>query len=116
MAQLEFQILPDEYELIALPGNESMMNMFSHKTPTIQFDIETGKLGGNTGCNTYFGTFTFRPGQLLLHVKGSTRMFCQGVPEEELVNILQQVSGFKRLGNKVYLTNGRSDVAIFEKK
>ncbi len=116
MAAEDFPVSDAKYELVEMNNNEDMFAAFSERMPTIIFSPLEGKLSGNSGCNQYFGTFHHQGALLQLDVKGSTRMFCQGVPEVEFFDLLKQVDGYQLSpGNQLMLTSRGAVLLIFEK-
>ena len=62
-------------------------------SPTIKID-ETGKIGGNNGCNSFFGQLNLEEGELINNL-GSTRRACQGMGsdvEKVMMEALKEVT------------------------
>lgn len=89
--------------------------------PTIGFDITTGKVYGNSGCNRLMGSFDVnaKAGTIDLGQLGSTRMMCPDMTlEQNVLSTLTQVKGYKKMGKaSMALCNAANrPVMVLEKK
>lgn len=69
--------------------------------PNIGFDISTGRVSGNAGCNRLIGSFDpqAEAGTIDLSALGSTRMMCPDMTvEQNVLNALARVKHYVRLG------------------
>ncbi|MCU0240369.1 MAG: META domain-containing protein [Pyrinomonadaceae bacterium] len=65
-----------------------------------------GKIGGNGGCNTFGGSYTVKKAKITFKDIFSTKMFCDGVPENEY---------FNALGNAKSYTIKKGELIIYDK-
>lgn len=71
--------------------------------PYIEFDTTTGKLSGNSGCNRMMGSFdtNAKAGEIDLGAIAGTRMMCPDMTiEQNVLNALKNVKGYKKAGSK----------------
>jgi heat shock protein HslJ len=84
-------------------------------TITLQFS-DDGKIGGNGGCNSYFGTFT-QTGANSLAIRdiGSAKMACADqimVVENSYLGMLPQLNTFYIAGNELFLSDGIGKITL----
>jgi heat shock protein HslJ len=84
------QLIGTDWNLVEWEG----MTILADAVPTLAFD-ENG-LGGTTGCNNYFGSFTVDGAAITIGEVGMTEMWCEGVMEQEqaFVRVLQTAESF----------------------
>lgn len=83
---------------------------------SLTFDLTTGQVSGNSGCNTFFGGFTYEDKQIGFGPMGSTRMACeQEIMDQELLflNLLAQVNAYEITDNQLTLTTADRETLIF---
>lgn len=68
------------------------------------------------GCNRATGKFIQQKKQLRIGPLMSTKMFCEGVPEQEIFTIMESVTNFNASGNTITLLNGNKKIATLKKK
>ena len=74
----------------------------SRTKPTIHFE-EAGKLSGNTGCNTYNGSYSINSGNLQLDPGMMTKMFCEGGVENKFIQAMKKTNRYEIKGDKLLL-------------
>ena len=109
-----------EWNIIEVNGSKVAPGE-SRTLPFIAFDMATGRVSGNSGCNRMMGTFDVnaKPGSLELGAMASTRMMCPDMTtEKNVLSALAQVKGYKKAGKeKMYLCNASNrPVVVLEKK
>ena len=104
------------WELVAYgePGN--LTTPISGKEPTLEFD--TTDLGGNTGCNSYFGDYTSdTDGSLEVSSLSSTMMLCMGPgimqQEHDYLEALRDADWYEIVGDELHLS-GPDAILVFE--
>lgn len=103
-----------EWSIVEING-AAVVPVAGQELPFIGFETSTGKVYGNSGCNRFHGTFDVNadPGKLDLSALASTRMMCMDmVLENNVMNALKNVSGYKKVGNKIALTNSSNRPVI----
>lgn len=96
-----------EWSIVEING-AAVVPAVGQEYPSIGFETATGKVYGNSSCNRFHGTFDTNttPGKLDLSALASTRMMCMDMTlENNVMNALKNVSGYKKIGNKIALTN-----------
>jgi heat shock protein HslJ len=84
-------------------------------TITLQFS-DDGKINGNAGCNSYFGTYTQTgANSLVMRDIGSTKMACADqimVVENSYLGMLPQLNTFYIAGNELFLSDGTGKITL----
>ncbi|NDW11803.1 META domain-containing protein [Bacteroides sp. 214] len=100
--------LEGEWNIIEINGSK-VQPTAGQKAPYISFETTSGKLAGNSGCNRMMGSFDInaQPGSLELSEIAGTRMLCGDMTlEKNVLNVLKNVKGYKKLDNgNMALTN-----------
>lgn len=66
------------------------------KTPTLNFDLATNKVSGNTGCNSFSGTFIVKDEALSFEKDMiSTKMACPGYNEKIFLENLLRTNRYE---------------------
>ena len=78
---------------------------FPVKVPTLILESISKKLTGNTGCNQMFGSFTTQQNKISFSEVGATKMYCEGVKENEYLALLNQVDSYKLNNNQLTFLN-----------
>jgi heat shock protein HslJ len=96
------------WQLIELQGKEITATE-GRPNATITFEKENGKVNGNSGCNSFFGTYTITEGhRITITGLGSTMMACADVPyEQEFLSALQAADNFTLTGDTLSLNKAR---------
>lgn len=76
---------------------------FSQKTPQLVINMAENKAGGNSGCNSFGGEVVVEGNTITFDKIFSTKMYCDGVPEIEFFQMLQQQLNFKLDNNELQL-------------
>ncbi|PZR21877.1 MAG: hypothetical protein DI539_06935 [Flavobacterium psychrophilum] len=104
------------WELSAMNGEKVLTSKFPNKLPTITFTTDN-KVNGNGGCNGYGGSYTLdADGKLTLGQMMSTKMFCQGVAEDEYMKNLSKADKAKIEEKNLVLYSGNNAVLVFVPK
>ncbi len=88
---------------------------FSRGLATIDLDPTANRVSGFGGCNNINGTLTIYDGKKIKMEKIiSTKMFCEGVPENEYLTALRNTTNFSVVDNKLQLKDNTGKVlAVF---
>lgn len=66
------------------------------KIPTLKFDLKTNKVGGNTGCNSFNGSFIAKDDALnFSNNMISTKMACPGYNEKAFLDNLLKTNRYQ---------------------
>lgn len=80
----------------------------------LQFDGD-GRIGGDAGCNRYFGGYRFDDGSLVFGMVGASRMAC-GEPadsfEASYLEALQNARGATRAGDRLTLRDAAGESLV----
>lgn len=107
--------LEGKWILKSLNG-ESASSIFTHKTPTLNFDFGKQSVFGNGGCNSYGGNFTLTKNKLTVSNVISTMMACIGGEKEgEYFQTLSKTSEVSVNGQELTLKQDGKAVLVFEK-
>ena len=86
---------------VALSGNYTISTLEEKSVAlnlSIQFDSETKKVSGFSGCNQFFGNYNVEGNNISFSPLGSTKMFCQeekNAIETKLMASLSNVNMFE---------------------
>lgn len=93
-------------------------SLYTHKKPTISFDIAAKRVSGNSGCNSFNGPLNISGHKIsFAGPMAMTKMFCPGGGENVFMNNLQKVNTWSVSDGKT-LTFIAGDIGImrFEKQ
>ncbi len=82
---------------------------------TLTFDEANNRISGNSGCNSYFGSYTITDSQITFEGLGSTKMACPPEKmklEQEFLTTINTVDSFLIDNNKLSLFNNNGDVIV----
>ena len=102
-------------------GKQAVTSVLAGTALTAEFGMD-GTLSGNSGCNTYSGSYTVNGNQITIGPLASTRMACgepAGVMEQEsqYLAALQSAATYKIEGNGLELRTADGALAVdFNKK
>lgn len=99
-----------------LTALNSLPNGLPKLSKDIFLQLDTGRIKGFAGCNSYFGSYTTQESSLTFTGVGSTKMFCQDGMETEnkLFQALNTTSHYRITGTKLELLKGQELLATFE--
>ncbi|MCT4586613.1 MAG: META domain-containing protein [Carboxylicivirga sp.] len=83
------------WQLTKFKGQSLADAGFSQKTPQLIINMAENKTGGNGGCNSFGGEVKVEGKTMAFDKIFSTKMYCDGVPENEFFQILQQPLEFQ---------------------
>lgn len=94
----------------------SLPNGLPKLSKDVFLQLDTGRIKGFAGCNSYFGAYTTSASSLSFTGVGSTKMFCQDGMETEnkLFQALNSTSHYRITGMKLELLKGQDLLATFE--
>ena len=96
------------WTLDALYTGDAVSSVISGTTITALFDKDW-RIGGNAGCNHYFGSYTLNGSSLAISNIGSTKMHCtgDGIMQQESTYLasLGKVAGFTITGDRLTLAD-----------
>ncbi len=94
--------LSGNYTITTLEEKSVALNL------SIQFDSETKKVSGFSGCNQFFGNYKVEGNTISFSPLGSTKMFCQDEKndiETKLMTALGNVNSYEIEGKQLLLKN-----------
>jgi heat shock protein HslJ len=97
------------FEVVSMPGAD----FFTGGKPFLQFG-EAGQLGGNTGCNGFFGEYNLQGNNLTMLIQGATKMYCEGVNEEAFIELMQKVETYTLKGEELRLFAKGKELAVLK--
>lgn len=109
--------LSGEWILQSIEGATANVH-FKDKIPTMNFNAETGRIAGNSGCNTYSAAFEFKGAQIEIKPMITTRMACSDGMEGEakFTQLLTGLSDIELENGLLTLKRDGRHVASFVKK
>lgn len=99
-----------------LTSLSSLSNGLPKLSKDVFLQLDTGRIKGFAGCNSYFGGYTTQASTLTFTGVGSTKMFCQDGMETEnkLFQALNTTDHYRITGTKLELLKGQDLLATFE--
>ncbi|MEM6516106.1 MAG: META domain-containing protein [Bacteroidota bacterium] len=104
----------------ALSGKYFVSEM-GGKTPNIdlfmEFDANTGRVSGFSGCNNFFGSYDLNGNNLNFRTLASTKKYCQGelnVLENEMMTLLKEVNVLEKNESFFLLKNKAETLFIIK--
>lgn len=104
------------WQLKSLNGNNDLSG-FNMEIPYITF-TEDDRVSGNTGCNNFSGAYSnlTDKGTIAFSKIIATKMYCNGVPENEFLKALDQVNGIKKNKEELILLDNDKPIMVFVQK
>lgn len=99
----ELFIEGNQWELISYKGLTTEGAGFSLKQPILIINMAEQKVGGNSGCNSFGGEAIIESDTITIDKVFSTKMYCDGVPEHEFFQLLQQPLKYTVKGDVLHL-------------
>jgi heat shock protein HslJ len=99
-----------------LTSLSSLPNGLPQLSKDVFLQLDTGRIKGFAGCNSYFGGYTTQGSTLTFTGVASTKMFCQDGMETEnkLFQALNTTDHYRITGTKLELLKGQELLASFE--
>ncbi len=108
--------LNNSWEMSEYLGEPINYTIFSVKTPELKLNTEDETFSGNNGCNLINGKISVHDNKININTLLSTKMFCQGIPEQEFEAQLSSVDNFVIESNSLYLKKEDITLFVFQKK
>ncbi|MBR8538024.1 META domain-containing protein [Carboxylicivirga sediminis] len=112
----ELFVEANQWELISFNGQAAKEAGFTLKTPTLVINMAENKAGGNSGCNSFGGEVVIEGNTLTIDKVFSTKMYCDGVPEIEFFQMLQQTLNYTIKGEVLQLEKDGQIIMEFKLK
>ncbi len=92
------------WQLVEL-NQEPITPWGSIKIPFVEFSKADHKITGNTGCNSFFGSFRSTDAPFDFGPLGMTRMACQGWTDNEInfLNVLEHATAYEIVQNMLLI-------------
>ena len=102
------------WKLVELNGHPVLQGE-NLKEPFLRLHPDTSSMQGNTGCNSFFGTYEAGPGDRLVFSKiGVTEMACNPMKSESgLLQAFRQTDSFAVINDTLVLRQGSLPLARF---
>lgn len=97
--------------------NENKINKkdYPNGFPGLKFIDSNKTVTGFTGCNRLSGTYKVDNSELPFSPLITTKMFCEGVRENNFLKALDSINGFKIENSKLLLLQNSATKLIFNK-
>jgi heat shock protein HslJ len=102
----------NKWEVVSIAGKTLDANATKMGIPFVVFSSDNG-FNGNTGCNTFVGSYKLENGKLSLEPGAITKMFCVDAPEMEFLSAIKQTSGYKITYGELMLLRGTTELMKF---
>ena len=103
-----------KWVLESLNGKKATKTVFTNGIPYIDIDGAKKSISGFGGCNKMNGSCEIVEGSKF-KIDGliATKMYCEGVPENELFALLRGTHSFTATGDKLMINEGGAVKAVF---
>ena len=111
--------LAGEWELFYITGPRIAFDgLYPRRKPTLLFDLEKAKVGGNTSCNSLTGELKAEAENKISFKNGfaTTKMFCEGTGEHTFLKTLEQVETYAIKDSILSLSSNLGVIMRFKKK
>lgn len=110
-------LLEGVWELTFITGRRiAFEGLFPNKKPTITVNLANNKIGGNTSCNNFSGTFKIEGSEIRFPQPFTmTKMFCPGEGEQVFLDTMEKVTSFQVDGNTLTFKAGDIEAMRFVK-
>lgn len=103
-----------KWVLSSLTGLKGALSQFSKGMPNIDLNATANSISGFGGCNTLNGSFAIVDGKKIKIEKlGTTKMFCEGIPEAAFLTALRSADSFAIVNGKLQLKANGAILATF---
>ena len=114
------EAIDGEWNIVEIEGT-AVVPAPGQEFPYIAFDVESGKVSGNAGCNRIIGSFDVhaKPGVIDLSALGTTRMMCPDMTvERNVLAALGKVKKYRKLedGSIALCISSRHPALILQKR
>ena len=104
------------WQLKSLNGDSSVSYQFPNGLPYITFTGEN-KLNGKGGCNSYGGSYELGDdGEISMGEIMSTKMYCDGVGENDFFDALNKANKVKKDNKDLVLMADTDEIMVFSPK
>jgi len=105
----------NKWELISFNGQSPKDVGFVRTIPALIINMAENKIGGNAGCNSFGGAVMVEGNTISFDKIFSTKMYCEGVPEHEFFQMLEQPLQFEIDNNVLKLEQEGKILLEFKK-
>jgi len=106
------------WKIVELSGNRVVVKHEKSREPHIVFKSHENRFNGNTGCNTFSGTYELLANNRISFGQSmATKMYCEGAMtvEDQLFKILEKVDSYEVIGDNLSLSDNEGNIiAKFE--
>jgi heat shock protein HslJ len=93
--------------------NGTQVSSVGRQQPYLKFESRDNSVTGFTGCNRLHGNYRAEDSKLKVEHVASTRMACPGENhEQEVLDVLNSVTGYKIAGHELHLLGPKGTLAI----
>ena len=106
------QMLSGAYAVTSLETNDVAEGL------TLEFDSETKKVSGHSGCNSFFGSYEVSGNTLTFGPLASTKMMCEdkkNALESKMLNVLSQTNTYEIKDKQLLLKKDKQTLLMSQK-
>jgi heat shock protein HslJ len=108
----EVSTIDGNWLLLSWKTKENLPFFDLNKTPSIQ--VSKDKITGFGGCNRFNASISIDKSILQISKIAATRMFCEGVAENDFFSILREVNRFEIKENELFLFDSQNQSLVFK--
>ncbi len=110
----ELFIESNQWELTHFNNQSPAEAGFSDRTPNLVINMQEHKAGGFSGCNSFGGSVLVEENTITFSQVFSTKMFCEGIPEPEFFQLLDNTLSFSIANNTLTFKKENQVVMVFK--
>lgn len=101
------------WELIAINELPISNEIFTEGKPYIEIKEKNQVISGYSGCNVIHGKLTISGNTIKIEQLISSKRYCKGIPEKEILNALELADNYAIKGKMLFLLNNESVILSF---
>jgi len=104
----------NKWELTRFNGQSPAEVGFADRTPHLVINMQESKVGGFSGCNSFGGKVVIDESKITFSQVFSTKMFCEGIPEPDFFQLLDNTLAYSITNNTLTLKKDSKVVMEFK--
>jgi heat shock protein HslJ len=101
------------WELTAINEQSISKEIFTEGNPYIEIKDKDQVISGFTGCNVIRGQLTISGNKIKIEQLISSKRFCEGIPEHEILNAIKLADSYTIKGKMLFFLNNESVLLSF---
>ena len=108
--------LAGRWKLIAINEQPVLSETYTEGIPYLDIKENDAVVSGFTGCNLIQGQYKINGNQINFLQIISTKRYCEGIPEQQFLEVVEKVEAFSIDGKTLYLLSNETRILSFKKE